>query len=145
MAPVSRKSIKNRTPKLEKTSGRKPIRETDTIGLRTDAQLTAAIKQIDGLLLKDSLTKPEQNRLSMLTRAVERFERLVIRMSPVSDVAMLKHLIEANDLTQMKLAEETGVAMSTISEILHGKRKMNLAHIRAFANRFGVKPGAFLD
>jgi HTH-type transcriptional regulator/antitoxin HigA len=145
MATVSRKTIKNRTPKLDKTSGRKPIRETDIIVLRTDAQLTAAIKQIDGLLPKDRLTKLEQNRLSMLTRAVERYERLAIKMSPVSDVAMLRHLIEANDLTQMKLAEETGIAMSTISEILRGKRKMNLAHIRAFAKRFGLKPGAFLD
>jgi hypothetical protein len=33
---------------------------------------------------------------------------------------MLRQLIEVNDLTHSKLAEDTGVAMSTISDILHG-------------------------
>jgi transcriptional regulator with XRE-family HTH domain len=44
----------------------------------------------------------------------------------------------------VKLAEATGIAMSTISAIRHGKPKMNVCQIRAIANRFRVKAGAFL-
>ncbi len=79
-----------------------------------------------------------------MTDAVEKYESHAVQMPAVSDVEMLRHLIEANDLTQTKLAEETGIAMSTVSAILHGKRKMNVSHIRAFAKRFGLKAGAFL-
>jgi HTH-type transcriptional regulator/antitoxin HigA len=146
MATASRKSAKKkRTGKVNKASRRTPIRETGTLALRSDAQLADAIQQIDSLLLKGRLNRLEQERLNILTRAVERYESRTVKMPAVSDVAMLRHLIEANDLTQIKLADESGVAMSTISEILNGKRKMNLSHIRAFAKRFGVKPGAFLD
>ena len=94
--------------------------------------------------LRGALTRYEHALLKGLTDAVEKYESLAIQMPPVSEIEMLRHLIEANDLTQMKLAEETGIAMSTISEILHGKRKMNVSHIRAFAKRFGLKAGAFL-
>ena len=112
--------------------------------LRSDADLAKAIEQIDNLLRKSALTRAEQALLRVLTGLVEKYESQAVQMPAVSDVEMLRHLIEANDLTQMKLAEETGIAMSTISEILHGKRKMNVSHIRAFAKRFGVKAGAFL-
>ena len=104
------------------------------MGLRSDADLAKAIKQIDNLLLKVALTRYEQTLLNALTDAVENYESHAVQMPAVSDVEMLRHLIEANDLTQVKLAEETGIAMSTISAILHGKRKMNVSHIRAFAN-----------
>ena len=94
--------------------------------------------------VQGALSRNERALLAVLTDAVEKYESHAVPMPAVSDVEMLRHLIDANGLTQMKLAEETGIAMATISEILHGKRKMNVSHIRAFAKRFGVKAGAFL-
>jgi HTH-type transcriptional regulator/antitoxin HigA len=32
-----------------------------------------------------------------------------------------------------------------MSEVLSGKRKLNVRQIHALAERFGVKPGVFLD
>ena len=116
----------------------------DPMGLRSGANLAKAINQIDNLLLKSALTRYEQGLLNALTDAVEKYESHAVQMPAVSDVEMLRHLIEANYLTQVKLAEETGIAVSTISAILHGKRKMNVSHIRAFAKRFGLKAGAIL-
>jgi HTH-type transcriptional regulator / antitoxin HigA len=130
---------------VDRSSRRRSTADLDGFGPRSDADLALAIKKIDELLLKRKPSRYEQALLTVLTHAVERYERRAVKMPVVSDVAMLEHLIEANDLTQMALAKETGIAMSTISEILQGKRKMNVSHIRAFAKRFGVKPGAFLD
>ena len=144
MATTARRSGKKRMRKANETLRKSPTCEDAPMGLRSDADLAKAIKQIDNLLLKGALTRYEQALLNALTDAVEKYESHAVQMPAVSDVEMLRHLIEANDLTQVKLAEETGIAMSTISAILHGKRKMNVSHIRAFAKRFGFKAGAFL-
>lgn len=112
--------------------------------LKSDAELSAAIEAIDKLLLKGRLNALDQARLDLLTDSVEKYEEVAHPMPAVSDVEMLRHLIDARGVTQMKLAEETGISMSTISAILHEKRKMTLGHIRILARYFGVKAGAFL-
>jgi antitoxin component HigA of HigAB toxin-antitoxin module len=43
------------------------------------------------------------------------------------------------------VASATGVALSTLSSVLGGKRKLNLGHIKALASYFKVEPGVFLD
>ena len=144
MATTAKRSGKKRMRKANETLRKSPTREGALMGLRSDADLAKAIKQIDNLLLKGALTRYEQALLNALTHAVEKYESHAVEMPAVSDIEMLRHLIEANDLTQVQLAEDTGIAMSTISAILHGKRKMNVSHIRAFAKRFGLKAGAFL-
>ena len=144
MATTAKTSGKKRMRKANEVLRKSPTWEDAPMGLRSDADLAKAIKQIDNLLLKGTLTRYEQALLKALTDAVEKYESHAVQMPAVSEVEMLRHLIEANDLTQLKLAEETGIAMSTISAILHGKRKMNVSHIRAFSKRFGLKAGAFL-
>jgi HTH-type transcriptional regulator / antitoxin HigA len=65
-------------------------------------------------------------------------------MPEVSDAAMLRHLIDASGVTQSKLAAEVGISMSTISEVLHGKRELNRKQITSLAQYFRVDPGVFL-
>jgi HTH-type transcriptional regulator/antitoxin HigA len=66
-------------------------------------------------------------------------------MPPVSGVDMLRYLLETHNVTQSSLASTTGLAVSTISEILAGKRKLGLKHIAELARFFGVKQAVFLD
>ncbi len=66
-------------------------------------------------------------------------------MPPVSGVDMLRYLLETHNVTQSTLASATGLAVSTISEILAGKRKLGLKHITELARFFGVKQAVFLD
>jgi HTH-type transcriptional regulator/antitoxin HigA len=65
------------------------------------------------------------------------------KLPPVSDAAMLRHLIEARGISQAKLANEVEISMSTISEILNGKRQLNRHHISALAKYFGVPSSVF--
>ena len=147
MTAAAKRKVKKEKMKVNELFRRreKRKREPERVGISSDAELAQVIRQIDKPLLKGATTFVDKAILRALTGMVERYESRTIQMPAVSDVEMLRHLVEANDLTQIKLAEETWIAMSTISDILHGKRKMNLAHVRAFAKRFGVKPGAFLD
>jgi plasmid maintenance system antidote protein VapI len=57
---------------------------------------------------------------------------------------MLAHLIEARNITQSKLATDTGLPESTVSELLKEKRGLTRRHIETFARYFRVDPSVFL-
>ncbi len=58
---------------------------------------------------------------------------------------MLAHLIEAKSITPARLAADTGVTESTISQLLQGKRKLSRQTIVIFANYFHVERTLFTD
>jgi HTH-type transcriptional regulator/antitoxin HigA len=51
--------------------------------------------------------------------------------------------MEQNNLKQKDLIGVLG-GKSSVSEILNGKRSINLQHIRALADRFHVEPATFI-
>ncbi len=56
-------------------------------------------------------------------------------------VEVLRYLMQEHGLTQVDLPEVG--AQSVISEILGGKRQLNVRHIRALSERFGVPADVF--
>ena len=60
----------------------------------------------------------------------------------VSGRAMLRFLMEQHGLTQSELPEIG--SQGVVSEILSGKRDLNVRQVRALAQRFGVAADAFL-
>jgi HTH-type transcriptional regulator/antitoxin HigA len=67
------------------------------------------------------------------------------RHFPLPDVsgrAMLRFLMEQHGLTQSELPEVG--SQGVVSEILSGKRELNVRQVRALARRFGVSADAFL-
>jgi HTH-type transcriptional regulator/antitoxin HigA len=111
--------------------------------LRTDADLDAAVAVIDSLVDQADLSAPEQDYLEVLGDLVEAYEEEAVLMKAVSDADMLRFLIEAKGVTQAQAAKEAGIAESTISEVLAGKRKLNRTQIGKLARYFRVGPGAF--
>ena len=65
------------------------------------------------------------------------------RRPRVGASACLAHLIEAKGVSQTQLSSATGIANSTISEILKGKRFLNRRHVGKLAKYFNVSPGVF--
>jgi HTH-type transcriptional regulator/antitoxin HigA len=112
--------------------------------LRSDRALADAIEVIDSLIARKRLARGEQEYLDVLTDLVEQYEEDTHPMPQVSDAAMLRHLIEARGIKQTKLAQETGIAMSTISNVLNGSRKLTRSHISTLATFFGVSPAVFM-
>jgi HTH-type transcriptional regulator / antitoxin HigA len=111
--------------------------------LRSDEELAQAIKVIDRLIVRGDLDSGEQDYLDVLTDLVEKYEAEEHPMPPVSDAAMLRHLIEARGITQSKLAADVEIPVSTVSEILSGKRTLNRRQIRVLAKYFHVSPLVF--
>ncbi len=112
--------------------------------IRSDAELDQAVATINSLIDRDQLEPGEQDYLDVLADQVERYENEQHPLPAVSEADMLRHLIEAHDVTQLKLATETGIAESTISQILSGKRGMNRKHIEILAAYFKVSPAVFI-
>lgn len=112
--------------------------------LRTDADLDAAIALIDELIDRHSLTAPERDYLDVLADLVEAYEAEAVPIAPVSDAELLRFLIEQNDDTQAAVATGSGIAESTISEVLAGKRRLNRTQITKLGRYFHVEPGVFL-
>jgi HTH-type transcriptional regulator/antitoxin HigA len=111
--------------------------------LRTDKELGRAIEVIDSLIIRGDLDSGEQDYLDILTDIVEKYEAAEHPMPQVSDAVMLRHLIDARGITQSKLATAVKIPMSTISEVLNDKRRLNRNHIAVISKFFGVSSSVF--
>lgn len=111
--------------------------------IRSEAELDGATRVIDSLIDQETLTPPEQDYLDVLSHLVEAYESEHYPEEPVSDAQMLRFLIEMKGVTQSEAAKGAGIAESTVSEVLSGKRKLNRAQIGKLARYFHVEPGAF--
>lgn len=113
--------------------------------IRTDAELDQAVAMIDSLIDREALEPDEQDYLDVLADQVQKYESEQHPLPAVSEAEMLRHLIGARDITQLKLANETGIAESTISNILSDKRGLSRKHITVLARYFNVSPAVFIS
>jgi HTH-type transcriptional regulator/antitoxin HigA len=111
--------------------------------IRSDEELEEAVRMVDSLVDRRNLTSEEEDYLEVLGDLIERYEGEAHPMAPVSDAEMLRHLIEAKEVSQTEISTATGIADSTISEILKGKRSLNRAHIAKLSRYFKVSADVF--
>jgi HTH-type transcriptional regulator / antitoxin HigA len=109
--------------------------------IRDDASLDEALAFMEGLLSKE-LDDGEVEYLDALGELVAAYESKHHSLPHASDADMLRHLLESRGVNQARLAEATGVAKSTISEVLSGKKKFSRHMIGAFAEFFQVSKAA---
>ena len=111
--------------------------------IKTEQELDAATVAIHSLIDLDKLSGPEQDYLDVLTDLVEAYESEHYPDEPVSDAEMLGYLLEIKGVSQSAAAKGAGIAESTVSEVLSGKRTLNRKQIGKFAKFFGVGASAF--
>lgn len=112
--------------------------------IRSDRELDTATALARRLDFSADLHDDEREYLDVLLTLIERYEHEHYPIPDASDVDVLKMLIDSNRYTQNDVGAGTELAVSTISEILHGKRRMNRKHIEGFAQFFSVSPAVFL-
>jgi HTH-type transcriptional regulator/antitoxin HigA len=112
--------------------------------LRTDDDLNAAISVADSLLERGALMSEEQDYLDVLARLIEDSEDEHDPLPELSGPEALRDLIAENALSQAQLSREVGVPVTTLSEILSGKRGISPKVRSALAVRVKVDPSLFL-
>lgn len=105
--------------------------------IRSDEHLEEAQKVMDRLLAKE-LDDGEETYLDALSDLVGVYEDEHHTIEPASDADMLRHLLDAEGVTQAQLSQEAGIAKSTISEVLAGKKPFSRQMIRKLAEFFKV-------
>jgi HTH-type transcriptional regulator/antitoxin HigA len=106
--------------------------------IKSDEHLEEAEDVMDRLLAKDRLDQGEEMYLDALSDLVAAFEDEHHAIEPASDADMLRHFMEVNGVSQVQLHRDTGIAKSTISEVLAGKRAFSRQMIRKLADYFKV-------
>ena len=90
------------------------------------------------------MRRKKYDYLEVLGDLIERYEAKAHPLAPLSDAEMLGHLIEAKEVSHTEIFAATGIADSTLSEILKGKRSLNRSHIGKLARYFNVSPEVFV-
>jgi HTH-type transcriptional regulator/antitoxin HigA len=120
------------------------IRRLPLRPIRTEADLDRAIAMVDALSDREALSPDEHDYLLVLSGLIERYKHEHHPIPAISGVPMLRHLIESRGVAQARVAAEAGLAESTLSEILAGKRKLGIKYVTALAAYFKVDPGLFI-
>jgi HTH-type transcriptional regulator/antitoxin HigA len=80
--------------------------------------------------------------LDTLGTVVHAWEEQHYPMPKLEGADALRFLMEEHDLSQSDLPEVG--SQGVVSEILEGKRELNVRQIRALSRRFGVSPSVFV-
>ena len=91
---------------------------------------------------RDNLSAAEEDFAHLLILVIEEYEKKQFPIRNASPVEVLQELISANDLRQRDLAPLFG-SESIVSEVLSGKRSLNVQQIKKLSERFNVSPAVF--
>lgn len=114
------------------------------LSIRNEQEYDAAVGRLNGLLdeVGTNENHPLHGLLDTLGTLLHVYEEKYHPMPESSGVTMLRFFMEEHGLTQSDLPEVG--SQGVVSEILNGKRELNLRQIRALAKRFGVSPAVFI-
>jgi HTH-type transcriptional regulator/antitoxin HigA len=120
------------------------VRMFPLVHLRDDAHLDEAVAVIDRLVDQPERSAAEEAYLGALTDLVENYESTHVVVPPRTGIDALRFLMDANGLKQADLVPVLG-RKSLVSEILSGKRRLTITHVRKLASYFGVSADTFMD
>lgn len=122
------------------------VRKFPLKSLQSEEELDRAIVVVNQLVDRgfENLSPGEEAYLDVLSDLVERYEDLRHPIPEASPTDMLQFFMEDRQLSQRAVALGSGIAVSTMSELLAGRRQMNLEHMRKLAAFFHVSVSLFL-
>jgi HTH-type transcriptional regulator / antitoxin HigA len=114
------------------------------LSIKTEKDYDRAVARLNELVDEVGTNEkhPLYDLLDTLGTVIYAYEEEHYKLPNVSGKEMLQHFIEEHDLGQSDLPEVG--SQGVISELLAGKRELNVRQIQALAKRFGVAPGVFL-
>lgn len=116
--------------------------------ITTKAEHALALKVLEKLISYINEEKQSDQGvevyLNTLAELAGDYEKSHFKTSTINGVEMLAYLMELQGLNQSDLSDELG-GQPVVSQILKGKRDLNLRQIKALAKRFNVSPEVFIN
>lgn len=112
--------------------------------IRNEPEYDAAVKRLNELLdeIGTNERHPLYGLLDTLGTVVHAYEEKHHPMPATSGADMLRFFMEEHGLNQSDLPEVG--SQGVVSEVLSGKRDLNVRQVRALAERFHVSPAVFI-
>ena len=134
----------------EKNEMKRAVRAWPTVSkivstIHTEKQYNKMVNMLDELIDEVNRKKDpvKESLIDTLGTLIKEYEDRNIQEPKGDSVGALKYLLEEHGLNQSDL-NEIG-SQGVVSEILHGKRKLNLRQVVALSKRFSVSPSVFID
>jgi HTH-type transcriptional regulator/antitoxin HigA len=120
-----------------------PKKYAPLLAIRNRREYDAAVAQLNHLVdeVGDNPKDPRYRFIDTLSVLIEAYDEEHHRLPEASAVEMLKFLMQQHGLSQGDLPEVG--SQGVVSEILRGKRELNVRQIQALAQRFHLPAGAF--
>ena len=112
--------------------------------IRNEREYDTAIKRLNDLLdeVGDNERHPLYSLLDTLSTLIHVYEEEHHPMPEARAVDILRFFMDENGINQSDLPEVG--SQGVVSEILSGKRELNVRQIRQLAKRFHISPAAFV-
>ncbi len=113
--------------------------------IHTERQYNRAVKMLDYLIdeVNEKSDPVKESLIDTLGTLIKDYEDRNIKEPKGDPIGVLKYLLEEHGLTQNDL-KEIG-SQGVVSEILNGKRQLNLRQVAALSKRFSVSPSVFIE
>jgi len=120
-----------------------PESDEPQLAIRNEREYDAAVEKVNALVdeVGDNPKDPRNRLLDTLSILIEAYDQEHYPIPVTSGVEMLKFLMEQHGLTQGDLPEIG--SQGVVSEIMRGKRDLNVRQIAALSKRFGLPPDVF--
>jgi HTH-type transcriptional regulator/antitoxin HigA len=114
------------------------------LSIRNEEDYDRAIEQMNELIdiVGTDEDHPMYEFLDTLGTLIHAYEERYYPMPSVSGAEVLRYLMEEHGLRQADLPEVG--SQGVVSEILNGKRELNVRQIRELTKRFHVSPAVFI-
>lgn len=122
---------------------RHPETYAPLLAIRNGREYDAAVARLNDLVdeVGDHPRDPRYRFIDTLSVLIEAYDEEHHQIPDASGVELLKFLMEQHDLSQGDLPEVG--SQGVVSEILRGKRELNVRQIEALSRRFHLPAGAF--
>lgn len=112
--------------------------------IRNECEYDSAIKRLNELLneIGDNEHHPLYGLLDTLGMLIHDYEEKHHPMPECTGADMLRFFMEEHGLNQSDLSDIG--SQGVVSEILNGKRELNIRQVRLLSKRFQVSPAVFI-
>ena len=122
---------------------RNPEKFAPLLAIRNGREYDAAVARLNDLVdeVGDNPRDPRYRFIETLSVLIEAYDEKHHKVPNASGVELLKFLMEQHGLSQGDLPEVG--SQGVVSEILRGKRELNVRQIESLSRRFHLPAGAF--
>src|SRR5262245_9511973 len=113
--------------------------------IRSRTAYRSALRHVERLMSSPQLSQAESQMVELLSLLIEQYESVEYPTPEATPAQLLQHLLDVRAITKARLARETGIPRSVITNVLAGRRGISKAVAARLAGYFGVALSLFIQ